>query len=181
MRPITSFHCTKGSDPWLHSTAERGLTPLSRRRALAGAAALLLTRAAPAAAQEPDSAGALLELLAREQAAALAYRTVGMERLAAQEGEHVRALAPQLESLGLPVPFPARPGLDGAARRLAAAAGPSARARAAISLETELVRAYRAALDRLDDPSIIRTAATIMAGHGQHLVVLQADPLDALE
>lgn len=168
----------------LHSTAERGLTPVSRRGALAAvaAAALLLARpAGAAAAQAEDTAGALLELIAREQAADFAYRATGaprFARLGRHAAEHARALRTHLESVGRPPP--AAPGsagdLDPAAARLAAGGGDAA----ARALERQLVEACAGALDRLYDPSSKRTAATIMASHGQHLVVLHRDPLEAL-
>ena len=152
---------------------------MSRRGALAAAAGLLLARPAGAGAQDGDPAGTLRALLAREEASAQAYRSAGMARLAGQEAEHARALRPQLEALGQPAP-PASPRtLAGAAQRLATAAGDD-RDAAAIALERELVKAYRAALGSLDDPALRRTAATIMASHAQHLVVLHRDPLRAL-
>lgn len=150
---------------------------------LATAAALLLARPADAAAaQAEDTAAALLELIAREQAAAFAYRATGaprFARLARHADEHARALRAQLESVGRPAPAPpGGPGdLDPAASRVASGGGDAA----AIALERELVAVHAAALDRLYDPSSKRTAATIMAGHGQQLVVLHRDPLQALE
>jgi len=147
----------------------------------AGAVVLLARPPGAEAAQAEDTAGTLLELIAREQAADFAYRATGARRfarLAQHAAEHARALRAHLESVGRPAPAPpgARGDLDPAAARVASAGGEAA----AIALERELVTVYAGALDRLYDPSSKRTAATIMAGHGQQLVVLHRDPLQAL-
>ena len=167
----------------LHSTADRGQTPVSRRAVLAGAAALLLWRPADAAAaQAEDTAAALLELIAREQAAEFAYREAAsprFERLGRHAADHAGALRAQLESVGRPPPAPpAGPGDLDPSAQLVASTGDQA---AAIALERELAAVCAAALDRLYDPSTKRTAATIMASHGQHVVALHEDPLEALE
>ena len=158
------------------------MSALSRRAVLAASALLLARPPAAATAQADDTARALVGLIAREQAAAFAHRAP-YPRLAAACGAHARALRSQLESVGLSPPSaPTGPGdLDRAAARLHSASGRRERAAAAIALERELLAACAAALDRLYDPSSKRTAATIMAGHGQHLVVLHRDPLEALE
>ncbi len=44
---------------------------------------------------------------------------------------------------------------------------------AAIALEESLVREYSAALVDLADPSVLQTAATILASHAQHLARLR--------
>jgi hypothetical protein len=135
---------------------------LTRRAALSGAAALALTRPAPAPAAADAEAlevAALADLIRREQAASLAYAASGMPRLAAHEREHALALRPHLQHLGHPLPPAPR-----TAGRLDRAA--------AIALEEGLVEAYRARLGALRDPATIRTAATVMASHGQHLAVL---------
>ena len=154
---------------------------VTRRAALAVAALLLARPADAAGAQAEDTAAALLELIAREQAADFAYRAAGAPRfgrLAQHAAEHARALRAHLESVGRPPPAaPGAPGDLGPAAARVASAGDDA---AAIALEQELVAVCAAALDRLYDPSSKRTAATIMAGHGQHLVVLHRDPLQAL-
>jgi hypothetical protein len=161
-------------------------TPMTRRGALAAAAALALARPAGARAAQSHAertARALRALIAAEQAAAFAYLEAGDPRLAAQEEQHAKALRPHLESVGLaPLPPPRGPAdLDPAAARLAAASRPSARDAAAIALEERLIAAYAGALDALYDPSTVRTAATIMASHGQHLVVRRRDPLSTLD
>jgi hypothetical protein len=137
-----------------------------------------------AAQARPDATAAALKVLVtREFAAAFAYRTAGDGRLAAQETEHALALNAHLEAVGTRRLLPPRGarGLDPAAARLAAAVGARERAGAAIVLERSLLEAYAAALGDLYDPSTVRTAATVMASHGQHLVVhyeaLARDPL----
>jgi hypothetical protein len=158
-----------------------GGTPTTRRAALAGAAGLLLVRPAAAAAAQSHAektAGALQDLIARERAAALAYGVTGRQRLAAHEEDHAAALVPHLQSVGHKPPPPPRDAsqLRGLAAELAAAP-PGGRTAAAVAMEEELIRAYRAALARLYDPATKRTAATIMASHGQHIVTLRPDPL----
>ena len=155
---------------------------LSRRGALAAAAALRLVRPGDApAAQAEDTAAALLDLIAREQAAEFAYREAVSPRfglLGRHAGRHAGALRAHLESVGgLPPPPPARVAdLDPSAAMVASTGGEAA----AIAFERELMDSCAAALDRLYDPSTKRTAATIMASHGQHLVVLHEDPLEGL-
>lgn len=143
---------------------------ITRRAVLAGAAVALARPAAALAAE--DLAPLLTRLIALEQHAALAYRTAGgaFARIAAQEHDHALALAGVLGGLTRPAPAaPTGPGeLRGAAARLASGGG----AEAAIALERSLLDAYREALRRLEDPGMARTAATVMASHGQHLTVL---------
>ena len=161
---------------------------LTRRSALlAGAAALVTARPAAAAQAHADAtAGALKDLVTREYAAAFAYRAAGDARVAAQETAHALALNAHLEAVGTRRLLPPRDGraLDPSSARLAGAGERRQVATAAIELEEELVAAYAAALPALYDPSTVRTAATIMASHGQHLVVhheaLGSDPIEAL-
>jgi hypothetical protein len=171
----------KGSDPSLHSGAEWGLTPVTRRGLLVTAAGLALARPALAGAAQSHAertAGALRELIAREQAAAFAYAAAGLPLLARHEDEHAAALAPHFQSVGHQRPAPVRgvAELDPAARRLADAAR-GERDAAAVALERELLAAYARSLDALYDPATRRTAATIMASHGQHLVNLDRGAL----
>jgi hypothetical protein len=103
----------------------------------------------------------------REYAAAAGYRKAGgklFERLAANCEAHASALRSQLESVGREPPKP----------------GPSADVGDGIALERAFVAAYRRSLGDLYDPATKRTAATVMAGHAQHLVALSTDPMDAL-
>jgi hypothetical protein len=162
--------------------------PLTRRSLLlTGAAALAAARPAVAAQDRPDATAAALEsLIRREFAAAFAYRAAGDTRLAAQETEHALALNAHLEAVGTRRLLPPRDarGLDPAAARVAAVAGARERAGAAIALEQSLLDVYARALGDLYDPSTVRTAATVMASHGQHLVAhyeaLARDPLSAI-
>ena len=147
-------------------------TPSSSRREVVAAAALaLLVRPATAHAQRSDIA-VLIHVVAREEAAAEAYRGAGGELLPHiydDELDHAAALRTQLDALGR---RPAPRGLDAPARRLARAE-PDDRLEAAVALEETLVRDYSAALVDLADPSVLQTAATILAGHAQHLARLR--------
>jgi hypothetical protein len=154
----------------------------SRRVLLAAGAGVLLARPAAAVAQQSHAertAQALEPLIRREQAAAFAYARAGLAVLARHESEHAAALRPHLQSVGhLPPPrVRGAADLDPAARRLAAAGPGGERAAAAIALERELLEAYAGVLDSLYDPATRRTAATIMASHGQHLVTLDPGAL----
>jgi hypothetical protein len=143
----------------------------SRREVLVAAAALALARPAAAGAAE-DDAQTLLRLLAREDAAAAAYERSRPEPLpgvAAAEADHAKALRTQLEALGWTDVAP----LDAPARRPTEAAD-DARLDAAIALEETLVDDYLAALPGLTAPGILRTAATILASHSQHLARLRS-------
>jgi hypothetical protein len=128
---------------------------LSRREALAAGAGAMLAWPAAAGAQRRDDGDILVDLIAREEAAALA----GGE-FAAQESEHAAALRTHLDALGRRLPDPVREA-DGAE---------SAEAR-----EQALIAAYRRALLELDEPSILKTAGTILASHaGHHALITKA-------
>ena len=127
----------------------------------------MLVRPAVALAAEDDP-DVLLRLVAREDAAALAYRRAAPEPLpglAAQEADHAAALRTLLDGYGiLEIP---RPALDAPARRLVEA--PDAdRIVAAIALESSLVADYSAALLTLEAAGSLQTAASILASHAQH-------------
>lgn len=151
---------------------------LSRRGILlAGASAWLLP--APARAADSDAA-TLSALIAREEAAALAYRSVEalglpFALLADHEAGHAVALRTELAALGLKAPPAPRDAarLEGEAARLARAGRGAAAFAAARTLEAGLVDAYAGAVRVLVEPDILRTVATVMASHGQHLAVLQ--------
>jgi hypothetical protein len=153
--------------------------------ALTGAAALALGGTARADDDEAAAtAAALQKLIAREQAASFAYWRAGprlLARLGTQDAQHALALRAHLESVARPAPAQPRTAadLDPGAARVAAARGGQARRRAAIALERELIDVYAGSLAALYDPNTVRTAATIMASHGQHLTVLSRDPLQA--
>jgi hypothetical protein len=130
---------------------------LSRREAVLAGAAALLARPAAARARRRDDGDILVDLIAREERAALA----GGE-FATQESEHAAALRTHLDALGRPLPEPI------------AEAGPR---QAPAGREQDLIGAYRRALAELDEPSILRTAGTILASHAGHLVLArEADP-----
>jgi len=166
------------------------LEPLTRRRALAtglsGATALALGPSAAAAA-ELDQGAALAALVRAEQDAAFVYRTAGpgadAAALARHEEEHARALASHLQALGLPLPGPtrSRSGLTSAALAVLDAGGDGQRLRAGVALERALIAGCAAQLGRLGEPGIVRTVATVMASHAQHLALLErAAGLDPL-
>jgi Ferritin-like domain len=146
-----------------------------RRRELIAAGGLaLLARPATASAQRSDTA-VLIKLVAREEAAAEVYGA-GKAVVVGPYGDeaaHAEALRTQLDALGR---RPAPRGLDAPARRLMEAEG-DARLDAAIALEQSLVDDYGAALTDLADPSVLQTAATILASHAQHLARLRAGEL----
>jgi hypothetical protein len=147
-----------------------------RRRELIAAGGLaLLARPASASAQRSDIA-VLIKLVAREEAAAKAYgagKGVVVENLYSDELAHAAALRTQLDALGR---RPAPRGLDAPARRLIEAEGDD-RLAAAVALEASLVEEYSAALAGIADAGVLQTAATILAGHAQHLARLRAGEL----
>jgi hypothetical protein len=147
-----------------------------RRRELIAAGGLaLLARPASASAQRSDIA-VLIKLVAREEAAAKAYgagKGVVVENLYSDELAHAAALRTQLDALGR---RPAPRGLDAPARRLIEAEGDD-RLAAAVALEASLVEEYSAALADIADAGVLQTAATILAGHAQHLARLRAGEL----
>ena len=165
-----------------------------RRGALrAGALAVAAVALAPAAAARAgsDEGGLLLGLWRRETAAAFAYASVLhadpiLALLRSHEADHAAALATELAAVGLSTPpAPERAAdLDVAAERLAAA-GPERMPVLAVAaaLEEGLVELYREALPALPAAKIAMTAATILASHSQHLLILRRetgrDPLAA--
>jgi hypothetical protein len=165
--------------------------PLSRREALAAglAGAVALGSVPAAAAAEPDPGAALTALVRAEQDAAFVYLGAGLGalggRLAGQEQEHAKALATQLEALGLPEPVPAHgyPTLGEEALAVLEADGDAARWEAAIAFERALIGGCADRLSQLDEPGILRTVATVMASHAQHLALLERaagrDPLSS--
>ena len=157
-------------------------TRVSRRAALrAGAAALAaggLARPALASAAT-DEGGLLLGLWRREMGASLAYdRIAHLEplfiTLRGHEADHAAAIATELAAVGLGTPRePQWAGeIDITAEQLARADAKRAPA-AALALEEELVALYRGALPNLPDSKIAMTAATILASHSQHALILR--------
>jgi hypothetical protein len=150
----------------------RGL--VGRRELLVAAASAALVRPAPAAAEVDRDPAILAGLVALEEAAAFAYRTQARPAvfaLAAHETAHAEALRTHLAALGREGPRAPRTAaeLDAPARRVVKAGDLSA----AVALEESLLAAYRDALAAIVEPSILRTAATIMASHAQHRALLR--------
>jgi hypothetical protein len=140
---------------------------MNRREAIAAAALAALVAPAGARAQRSDIA-VLIRLVAREEAAAEAYGSgaaVGVDRLYGDELDHAAALRTHLDALGR---RPAPRGLDAPARKLLEAEDDE-QLEAAIALESSLVDEYARALADIADPSVLQTAATILASHAQHL------------
>ena len=135
---------------------------------------------APAAASAAtDEGGLLLGLWRREKGAALAYdRVAHLEplfiTLRGHEADHAAAIATELAAVGLGTPRePEWVGeIDVAAEQLARADAKRAPA-AALALEEGLVALYRDALPNLPDSKIAMTAATILASHSQHALILR--------
>ena len=156
---------------------------LSRREALAaglaGAAALAFGPAAAAAA--PDQGAALTALVRAEEDAVYVYGNADLgrlgEELAAQEGEHAKALATQVQALGLAIPGPtrSRDGLGPAALAVLEGGDRAARRNAAIAFEQTLADGCAERLAQLEGPGILRTVATVMASHAQHRALLERD------
>ena len=144
---------------------------MRRRELIAAGGLALLARPASASAQRSDIA-VLIKLVAREEAAAEVYGAGKGVVVAAYSDDlaHAEALRTHLDALGR---RPAPRGLDAPARRLMEAEG-DARLDAAIALERSLVEEYSSALADLADPSVLQTAATILASHAQHLARLRA-------
>lgn len=123
---------------------------MTRRHLMAFGAALVAARASPAAAAPIDDDGdVLLRLIALEDTAAETDAAA-----AAHEHAHAQALRTLLDALGRRAP------------RAPAATGDEPEA----ALESRLIEAYSSALLELRDPSIMRTAGTILASHSQHRV-----------
>jgi rubrerythrin len=95
-------------------------------------------------------------------------------RLADHERDHAAALGSLLG--GLPVNLPRPPGfedVEALAPGLAGAAGRTAALGAAQALEAAELEAFRDALGRLQEPTILKTVLTAMAADGQHRVALR--------
>jgi hypothetical protein len=153
---------------------------LTRRAALAAAAALALPASARAQTGPSVTEGDLLVALwRREIAARFAYGEVPgalPARLRIHDGRHAAALATELAAVGLGQPKSpqAVADLDRISARLARASGTGVRP-AAIALEQSLVALYGQTLPRLSDAKIAMTVATILASHAQHELMLRAD------
>jgi Ferritin-like domain len=152
---------------------------MRRRELLLAAAGLLVVPATARAA--PTEGAVLLDLIKREQLAKLGYsaalKTLGanapleLVTVRRHESDHADALATELAAVGLGRPL--APELEGTAAELAAAPDRGGVLKAAIKLEGELVDAYQAALHGLPDAKVAMTAATILASHSQHRIILR--------
>jgi hypothetical protein len=150
---------------------------VTRREALLAALGAALAGAPAAArAQDPDLA-VMQGLLKRERAAARAYAKATAlrhaPRLAAQDAKHARVLATHVEAFGTQAP-PDRAPLDPAAARVAATRDGAAARRAALALEADLISAYEDALKMLVEPNTAMTVGSVLASHGQQMVLLAA-------
>jgi hypothetical protein len=145
-----------------------------RRELVLAAAAAALARPAAAAAQVGEPA-VVRRLIVREEAAAEAQRSraaPGVFALASDEADHAAALRTLLAALGNPLPAPGSPEDDAAARAVKEADG-ARLLDAAIALEASLLAGYEHALSVITEESVLRTAASIMAGHAQHHALLR--------
>jgi len=133
--------------------------------------------AAPAAARGEDRDGDIVKaLIAREEAAAYAYRGLRMPSAsdpAAQDAEHVKALRTELQALGRGTAPISAEDLDPAALRLNEAPKDE-RVAAAVALETDLLAQYRDAVLGITEPGILQAVATILACHAQRRALLSA-------
>ncbi|MBA3300689.1 MAG: ferritin-like domain-containing protein [Thermoleophilaceae bacterium] len=141
-----------------------------------------LLRASDAFAQADGDVAILAGAVALEQVAVVAYSSAAssglldprtkrvFERFREQEQEHADGLGAALEQRGGRTPKPPSaaqvPGLE------------KLRSQAevvdfAIELETTALAAYYAAVQKLKNPALLETGASIMANEGQHLVVLR--------
>jgi Ferritin-like domain len=168
----------KGDSPLYFRGTRRGAL---RAAGLALAASVLGPRVAEAAT---DEGGLLLGLWRREMGASLAYDRQAHLRslfvtLRGHEADHAAALATELAAVGLGTPRAPQwaSEIDATAERLARSE-PDGAVAAATLLEEELVALYRNALPALPDSKIAMTAATILASHSQHLLMLQRDTGD---
>jgi hypothetical protein len=158
----------------------------TRRDALRAAGlALAATVLGPGVARAAtDEGGLLLGLWRREMGASLAYDRLAhvnplFVTLRGHEADHAGAVATELAAVGLGTPRPPQWAgeIDATAERLARSE-PDAAVAAAIALEEELVTLYRNALPALPDSKIAMTAATILASHSQHLLILRRETGD---
>ena len=156
----------------------------TRRQALAGAGAVLLVFARPAAAQ-PSDAEQLERLLALEQRLESLYRTALArfaidpalgETLLEHEREHVRGLEQALRGRRRSGPRATVP----PPRLGAALSGRAAFARFAAGMEAETVRAYQDVLATLRNDRLLQPLGSIMASGAQHAVALRGAAGDEL-
>jgi len=138
---------------------------LSRREAMLAGAAALLARPAAAGAQRRDDGDILVDLIAREEKATApnAAAPPALRVIPDQHADHAKALRTHLDALGRPLPEPVEPAYG------------FADLRDWLEQEDALIAAYRRALLELDEPSILKTAGTILASHaGHHALITRA-------
>jgi hypothetical protein len=94
--------------------------------------------------------------------------------LRGHEANHAAAIATELAAVGLGTPRAPQwvNDIDVAAEQLARAEAETAVA-AALALERDLVSLYQRVLPHLPDSKIAMTAATILASHSQHALILE--------
>jgi hypothetical protein len=143
---------------------------------LAGLGVALARPAAAFATATLDRDGDIIKpLIAREEGAEFAYRGVlatAAPALSRNAKEHAAALRTEIQALGRGTKPITLDQLDAPARRLAEAGTREEQLAAAIALEADLVAAYRRAVVDLSEPGILKTAATILAGHSQQHALL---------
>jgi uncharacterized sporulation protein YeaH/YhbH (DUF444 family) len=147
---------------------------VTRRQVFGAALAAALARPALAAAEDRDG-DIVKHLIAREEAAAYAYRGLrlpGLDDPAAQDTDHAKALRTQLQAIGRGTSPISVDQLDTAARRLAEASNRDQRLAAAADLEADLIADYRSAVIAIFEPGILQTVATILACHAQRRALL---------
>jgi hypothetical protein len=149
---------------------------------LATATAPVLLRVADALADDGDDRAIIESAIAAEQTAAVAYGAAAGSSLLTkplvdvamlfhdQATAHAMALGRELQALGGKVPRPPR---AEDVKGLAAVRTEAEFLEFAIGIENSAVRAYLEALQGLQTPALLETAARIMASAGQHLVVLR--------
>ncbi len=172
---------------------ERDRRELLRRGFALGGAAIaassipLLLSVRTAFAESDGDAAILSDAIDLERVAVLAYDTVldgGLlsgalrataRRFRAHEQEHADALTTALTDLGGTPPAPPKgtADVDRVAKGLGEVRSQVDVANFAIELETAAVAAYHDAHAKLVEARLLQTAASIMAGEGQHLVVLR--------
>jgi hypothetical protein len=147
-----------------------------RRELLLAGAGALLARPAVAGAAALDRNGDIIKpLIAREEGAQFAYSGAvprGAPNLVSTSRDHAAALRTQLQALGRGTTPLSADEIDPLAKRFTEAPTPKARLEAAIALEADLVATYRAAVEKLTEPGILQTAATILACHAQQRALL---------
>ena len=186
----------ESTGPTRRELVRRGFAVSGALAATATLPALIGARAASAKLPD-DDVGIVAALLTLEQRAVLVYESAARggklrsvpnaaaNRFRRHEQEHADALAAALRELGGSAPQPpsSADDVDGLSDALATE---KELLDFAIGFETTVVATYNEAISKLKDGRLLQTVASIVAGQGQHLVVLRQaagrDPLpNALE